>query len=93
MSDGDPVVVLSTTVEDTEVVVGVFGPYESEGEASEHVVVGHKGNALLCFLPLGDVVDNDNKKLCHTLLVANDNAAGREYARMADGHFDLIVAG
>jgi hypothetical protein len=37
MSDGHPVVVLSTTVEDTKVVVGVFGPYESEGEAGEHV--------------------------------------------------------
>ena len=45
MSDGHPVVVLSTTVEDeedgevvvAEVVVGVFGPYESEGEAGEHV--------------------------------------------------------
>ena len=43
MSDGHPVVVLSTTVEDeedgevvvAEVVVGVFGPYESEGEAGE----------------------------------------------------------
>jgi|EndMetStandDraft_5_1072996.scaffolds.fasta_scaffold443980_2 hypothetical protein len=37
MSDGHPIVVLSTTVEDTEVVVGVFGPYESEDEAGEHV--------------------------------------------------------
>jgi hypothetical protein len=37
MSDGHPIVVLSTTVEDTEVVIGVFGPYESEGEAGEHV--------------------------------------------------------
>jgi hypothetical protein len=37
MSDGHPIVVLSTTVEDTEVVIGAFGPYESEGEAGEHV--------------------------------------------------------
>jgi hypothetical protein len=37
MSDGHPVVVLSTTVEHMEVVVGVFGPYESEDEASEDV--------------------------------------------------------
>jgi hypothetical protein len=37
MSDGLPIVVLSTTVEDTEMVVGVFGPYESEFEAGEHV--------------------------------------------------------
>jgi hypothetical protein len=37
MSDGHPIVVLSTTVEDTEVVIGVFGPYESEFEAGEHV--------------------------------------------------------
>jgi hypothetical protein len=37
MSDGHPIVVLSTTVGDTEVVIGVFGPYESEFEAGEHV--------------------------------------------------------
>jgi hypothetical protein len=37
MSDGPPIVVLSTTVEDQEVVIGVFGPYESEDEAGEHV--------------------------------------------------------
>jgi hypothetical protein len=37
MSDGHPIVVLSTTVEDQEVVIGVFGPYESEDEAGEHV--------------------------------------------------------
>jgi hypothetical protein len=37
MSDGPPIVVLSTTVEDQEVVIGVFGPYESEEEAGEHV--------------------------------------------------------
>jgi hypothetical protein len=37
MSDGHPIVVLSTTVEDAEMVIGVFGPYESEDEASEHV--------------------------------------------------------
>ena len=37
MSDGHPIVVLSTTVEDTEMVIGVFGPYESEFEAGEHV--------------------------------------------------------
>jgi hypothetical protein len=37
MSDGPPIVVLSTTVEDQEVVIGVFGPYASEDEAGEHV--------------------------------------------------------
>jgi hypothetical protein len=37
MSDGRPIVVLSTTVGDTKMVVGVFGPYESEFEAGEHV--------------------------------------------------------
>jgi hypothetical protein len=37
MSEGPPIVVLSTTVEDQEVVVGVFGPYASEDEAGEHV--------------------------------------------------------
>jgi hypothetical protein len=37
MSDEPTIVVLSTTVDDQEVVVGVFGPYESEFEAGEHV--------------------------------------------------------
>ena len=37
MSDGPPIVVLSTTVDDQEAVIGVFGPYESEVEAGEHV--------------------------------------------------------
>ena len=37
MSDGPPIVVLSTTVQDQEVVIGVFGPYESQDEAGEHV--------------------------------------------------------
>ena len=34
---GDVIVLLSTTMEDQEVVVGVFGPYESEEAAGEHV--------------------------------------------------------
>ena len=37
MSDEQVIVVLSTEVEGDRVVVGVFGPYETEAEASEHV--------------------------------------------------------
>jgi hypothetical protein len=37
MSDGHPIVVLSTIVEADELVIGVFGPYESEFEAGKHV--------------------------------------------------------
>ena len=37
MSDGPPIVVLSTTAQDQEVVIEVFGPYASENEAGEHV--------------------------------------------------------
>src|SRR2546423_7619199 len=37
MSDEQLVVVLSTEVEGDRLVVGVFGPYETEAEASEHV--------------------------------------------------------
>jgi hypothetical protein len=37
MDDGQPIVVLTSGVEDDLVVIGVFGPYESEVEASEHV--------------------------------------------------------
>jgi hypothetical protein len=35
--DGLPVVVLSITFKNSHEVVGVFGPYESEAEAGEHV--------------------------------------------------------
>ena len=31
MSDGPPIVVLSTTVDDREVVIGVFGPVRERG--------------------------------------------------------------
>ena len=31
------VVVLSADVEDGHLIIGVFGPYESEAEAGEHV--------------------------------------------------------
>jgi len=37
MSDEQLAVVLSTEVEGDRLVVGVFGPYETEAEASEHV--------------------------------------------------------
>jgi hypothetical protein len=37
MSDQQLVVVLSTEVEGDLLVVGVFGPYETEAEANEHV--------------------------------------------------------
>jgi hypothetical protein len=37
MSDEQPIVVLSIAFEDTQEVVGVFGPYESESEAGKHV--------------------------------------------------------
>jgi hypothetical protein len=37
MSDGHLIVLLSATVEDEEVVIGAFGPYGGEDEASEHV--------------------------------------------------------
>jgi hypothetical protein len=39
MSDGHLIVLLSTTVEDEEVVIGAFGPYGGEDEASEHVEI------------------------------------------------------
>ena len=35
--DGLPVVVLSITFKNSHEVIGVFGPYESEAEAGEHV--------------------------------------------------------
>ena len=37
MSDEQPIVVLSIAFEDSQEVIGVFGPYESESEAGKHV--------------------------------------------------------
>lgn len=37
MSDEQLIVVLSTEVQGDRLVVGVFGPYETEAEAGEHV--------------------------------------------------------
>ena len=37
MGDGQHIVVLSSGVEDDYLVIAVFGPYESEAEAGEHV--------------------------------------------------------
>jgi hypothetical protein len=37
MSDEHPIVVLSIAFENTQEVIGVFGPYESEFEAGKHV--------------------------------------------------------
>ncbi len=47
MSDGHPIVVLL----DGEVVIGVFGPYDSEDEAGEHVTIFQNPEMLVRVRP------------------------------------------
>lgn len=46
MSDEHPIVVLSIAFENTQEVIGVFGPYESEFEAGEHVGISRDPEML-----------------------------------------------
>ncbi len=70
----------------------LFHNREAIGEARQDVVMRHECNALFGSFPLCNILDNHDEVLRRTLRVTDDDAACGQNARMANGHFNFVVA-